>query len=263
MDFFSFCLYDFYHSFLFDRLSRVIWRCIESGYAKEGENVMALTELRVKELLKERRWTTKVLAEKTGMSESYLTHIKNGTRRWNEDALKKIAQAFELDPIDLFAHRKANHDEQLPVPHEELPTTPINVQLVNVPVMGDIPSTPSPYNNQLMQVTTGYKEIFVPILNATDESLFCLCVENNGMSPRFVRGDYLIISPASPAVSGDIVAVEYKIDRAVKGIMQVTFMDEFVVLESVNHKQPPVALVKGKDQFTVIGKVIYRYQRMV
>ena len=63
---------------------------------------MVSTRLRVKELLRERRWTTKVLAEKTGMSESYLTHIKNGTRRWNEDALRKLAIAFELEPIDIF-----------------------------------------------------------------------------------------------------------------------------------------------------------------
>lgn len=224
---------------------------------------MALTELRVKELLKERRWTTKVLAEKTGMSESYLTHIKNGTRRWNEDALKKIAEAFELDPIDLFVHRKNYADEAAALPHEALSSTPLNIRLFNVPLMGDIPSSPSAYNNQLMQVTTGYKEMFVPILNNTDEAMFCLSVENNAMSPRFVRGDYLIISPAAPAQSGDIVAVEYKTDRTVKAIMQITFMDEFIVLESVNHKQPPVALVKGKDQFNVIGKVIYRYQRMV
>ena len=47
----------------------------------------SMTELRVKELLREKGWTTKILAEKTGMSESYLTHIKNGTRRWNEDSL--------------------------------------------------------------------------------------------------------------------------------------------------------------------------------
>ena len=56
---------------------------------KKGRGFMSSTELRVKELLRERGWTTKVLAEKTGLSESYLTHIKNGTRRWNEDALKK------------------------------------------------------------------------------------------------------------------------------------------------------------------------------
>ena len=64
------------------------------------------TELRVKELLRERGWTTKVLAEKTGMSESYLTHIKNGTRRWNEDALRKLADAFDLHPVDMFAQKR-------------------------------------------------------------------------------------------------------------------------------------------------------------
>ena len=68
------------------------------------------TELRVKELLRERGWTTKILAEKTGMSESYLTHIKNGTRRWNEDSLRKLAVAFELSPIELFAQRRKRTD---------------------------------------------------------------------------------------------------------------------------------------------------------
>ena len=54
------------------------------------------TELRVKEVLREKGWTTKILAEKTGMSESYLTHIKNGTRRWNEDSLRKLAKHLKL-----------------------------------------------------------------------------------------------------------------------------------------------------------------------
>ena len=71
---------------------------------------MSSTELRVKELLRERGWTTKVLAEKTGLSESYLTHIKNGTRRWNEDALKKLANAFGTHPVDLFAQRRTRTD---------------------------------------------------------------------------------------------------------------------------------------------------------
>src|SRR3989338_8927229 len=72
--------------------------------------LMASTTLRVKELLREKGWTTKVLAEKTGMSESYLTHIKNGTRRWNEDSLRKLANAFELNPIDLFVERRNRTD---------------------------------------------------------------------------------------------------------------------------------------------------------
>ena len=223
---------------------------------------MSSTELRVKELLRERGWTTKVLAEKTGLSESYLTHIKNGTRRWNEDALKKLATAFGAHPVDLFAQRRTRTDHvEATVKAPE--NINVDLQLKIVPVMGDIPSNPSPYNNQLMQVTTGYKDVFVPVSSSTDESMFCLQIENNGMAPNFVKGDYLIVSPETWTRSSDIAAVEYGNETVTKAIMQVTYMEEFVVLESVNHKTPPVALVRGKDHFRVIGKVIYRYQRML
>ncbi len=221
---------------------------------------MSSTELRVKELLRERGWTTKVLAEKTGLSESYLTHIKNGTRRWNEDALKKLAVAFGAHPVDLFTQRRTRTDNvEASVKMPE--TINVDLQLKIVPVMGDIPSNPSPYNNQLMQVTTGYKDIFVPVSNSTDDSMFCLSVESNVMAPNFVKGDFLIISPETWTRSGDIAAVEYGNDTPIKAIMQVTYMEEFMVLESVNHKTPPVALVRGKDHFRVVGKVIYRYQK--
>jgi len=223
---------------------------------------MSSTELRVKELLRERGWTTKVLSEKTGLSESYLTHIKNGTRRWNEDALKKLASAFDTHPVDLFAQRQArtdNVESSVMMPED----TNVNLQLKIVPVMGDIPSNPSPYNNQLTQVTTGYKDIFVPVFNNNDDAMFCHCVESNTMAPNFVKGDFLIVSPETWTRSGDIAAVEYgNSDNPTKAIMQVTYMEEFIVLESVNHKASPVALVKGKDHFRVIGKVIFRYQRL-
>jgi len=222
---------------------------------------MSSTELRVKELLRERGWTTKVLAEKTGMSESYLTHIKNGTRRWNEDALKKLANAFDIHPVDLFAQRRSRTDDvdsNIKMPK----TTGVDLQLKIVPVMGEVPSNPSPYNNQLMQVTTGYKDVFTPVFNSSDDSMFCLSIENNSMAPNFVKGDYLIVSPETWTRSGDIAAVEYGNENTVKGVMQVTYMEDFIVLESVNHKHAPVALIRGKDNFRVIGKAIYRYQKL-
>jgi phage repressor protein C with HTH and peptisase S24 domain len=219
------------------------------------------TELRVKELLRERGWTTKVLAEKTGMSESYLTHIKNGTRRWNEDALRKLSDAFNLHPIEMFAQRK-NRTDNLENNVEVLEETTVDLKLKIVPVMGDIPTNPSPYNNQIMQVTSGYKDVFIPVFNNKDDSMFCLSLENNSMAPIFAKGDYLIISPETWTRSGDIAAVEYGNDVPVKAIMQVSYMDEFVVLESVNHKQPPVAIVKGKDHFRIIGKLIQRSQKL-
>lgn len=224
---------------------------------------MTSTRLRVKELLRQRRWTTKVLAEKTGMSESYLTHIKNGTRRWNEDALKKLADAFELEPIDLFEHRKSRVEAAAAAEKlAEQPQEVVEQKTKLVPVMGEIPSNPSPYNNQLAQVTTGYKDIFVPVFGSDDESIFCFCIEDNAMAPNFVKGDYLLISPAVWTRSGDIVAVEYGNGTPTKAILQVSYMDDFIVLESINHKRTPIALVRGKDHFRIIGKVVYRYQKM-
>jgi SOS-response transcriptional repressor LexA len=220
------------------------------------------TELRVKELLREKGWTTKVLAEKTGMSESYLTHIKNGTRRWNEDSLRKLANAFEVSPIDLFAQRRQRTDDiDKNVSLPEKSDVDLKVQIV--PVVGDIPSNPSPYNNQLMQITTGFKDVFIPVLNTTDSSMFSLSVENNLMAPTFVKGDCLIVSPEVWTRSGDIAAVEYGNDAPVKAIMQVTYTDDFIVLESVNHKSAPIALVRGKDHFRIIGRVIQRHQKLV
>lgn len=220
------------------------------------------TQLRVKELLREKGWTTKILAEKTGMSESYLTHIKNGTRRWNEDSLRKLSQAFEISPIDLFAeHRQRTDDIDKNVSMPE--QSDLELQVKVVPVVGEIPSNPSPYNNQLMQVTTGYKDVFVPVFNSADNAMFALCVENNTMAPTFVKGDYLIVSPEIWTRSGDIAAVEFGNDTPTKAVMQVTYTEDFIVLESVNHKQPPIALVRGKDHFRIIGRIIQRSQKFI
>ncbi len=222
----------------------------------------SLTELRVKELLREKGWTTKTLAEKTGLSESYLTHIKNHTRRWNEDCLLKLANAFEMSPIDLFAQRRNrtdNIDSSVSMPER----ADIELKVQIVPVVGEVPSNPSPYNNQLVQITSGHKDIFVPILNTNDNSMFAFAIDSNLMAPTFVKGDIIIISPEVWTRSGDIAAVEYGNDTPIKAIMQVTYTEDFIVLESVNHKMAPIALVRGKDHFRIIGRVVQRHQRFV
>lgn len=226
---------------------------------------MISTRLRVKELLKERHWTTKVLAEKTGMSESYLTHIKNGTRRWNEDALRKLAEAFELTPADILDQQSALGavTPNLILPEEvKQQLANLNVNVKVVPVVGQIPSQPSAANNQILQLATGYKGHFVPVVSHNDDAMFCLCIEDNNYAPTFTKGDFLVISPATKANSGDMVAIEYGTDTPIKTIAQVNFTDELVVLESVSHKKSAQPLIRGKDQFKIIGKVVYRYQKL-
>jgi len=220
------------------------------------------TALRVKELLREKGWTTKILAEKTGMSESYLTHIKNGTRRWNEDSLRKLSHAFEISPIELFAQHRQRTDQvtsSVKMPEK----SDVQVQVQIVPVVGDIPSHPSPYNNQLTQVTTGCKDMFTPMINRTDAGMFALMVNTNLMAPIFEKGDILVISPDVWTRTGDIAAVEYGNETPIKAIMKVTLSDDFVVLESVNSKQAPIALIRGKDHFRIIGRVIERHQNFI
>jgi len=222
----------------------------------------SLTGLRIKELLREKGWTTKILAEKTGMSESYLTHIKNATRRWNEDSLRKLAHAFEMEPIELFArHRKRTDNVASTVTAPETVSVDLKVQVI--PVMSDIPSNPSPYNNQIMQVTSGCKDVFIPVLNGSDPSMFALMLNGNQLAPTFEKGDILVISPEVWTRSGDIAAVEYGNDVHVRGIMKVTYTEDFTVLESVNFKQAPIALIRGKDHFRIIGRVIGRHQNFV
>ena len=220
------------------------------------------TELRVKELLREKGWTTKVLAEKTGMSESYLTHIKNGTRRWNEDSLRKLANAFEVSPIDLFMQRRKrtdNIDNNVSLPEN----ADVSLKLGVIPVVGDIPSNPSPFTNQLMQTTTGYKDIFVPTLNTTDMSMFALVVDSNNMAPIFSKNDILIISPEVWTRTGEIGVVEYGNDVTKKAIMRVTYAEDFILLSPLNHKESPVALIRGKDYFRNIGRVVQRISNLI
>ncbi len=220
---------------------------------------MASTALRVRELLREKGWTTKNLAEKTGMSESYLTHIKNRTRRWNEDALRKLANAFGVSPVELFEERRQRTDDiDSNVSLPEKSDVQLKVQIV--PVVGEIPSNPSPYNNQLMQLTTGFKDVFVPVLNSTDTAMVALSLASNQLAPVFDKGDLLVISPEVWARSGDIAAVEFGNETHVKAIARVSYTDDFVILESVNHKAAPIPLVRGKDHFRIIGKVIARHQ---
>lgn len=226
---------------------------------------MASTRLRVKELLRERRWTTKVLAEKTGMSESYLTHIKNGTRRWNEDALRKLAIAFELEPIEVFENGGQTSSAATSAPRvvaDANVAANVSLQVKVVPVVGEIPSNPSSHNNKLVQLTTGHKGEYIPTFGSDDDAMFALYLQDHSLSPMFIKGDYLIVSPAVWTRSGDIVAVEYGKENPEKIIAQVNYTNEFVVLESVNHKRAPIALVRGKDTFRIIGKVLYRYQKM-
>ena len=64
----------------------------------------------------------------------------------------------------------------------------------------------------------------------------------------------------SEGVFGDMAAVEYGNESLIKTICRVAYTDDFIVLESINGKHAPIALVRGKDHFRIIGRIIARNQ---
>jgi len=220
-----------------------------------------------------------MLAEKTGMSESYLTHIKNSTRRWNEDILKRLADAFGVHPVEMFSVQKKQFDHKgglgglpegaagsiatAPYQNEASDMLEVPVPLM-VPVMKEIPSSPSPYNNELTQITSGCKGMFVPVVGSDDHDMFCYKVDSSSFKPRFSRNDYLIVSPRTQVKSGDIVAVEYGDVSPIRTFMHVSFVDDYTILEPLNpsKRKTPVVMQRGQDAYRIIGRVVFRYQKL-
>ncbi len=63
--------------------------------------MLNLLPQRIKYLRELKNWTQAVLAEKAGVSRSYISELERGTREPTVGILKSIADAFQV-PIDIF-----------------------------------------------------------------------------------------------------------------------------------------------------------------
>lgn len=63
--------------------------------------MLNLLPQRIKYLRELKNWTQAVLAEKAGVSRSYISELERGTREPTVGILKSIAEAFQV-PIDIF-----------------------------------------------------------------------------------------------------------------------------------------------------------------
>ncbi|MBK04622.1 MAG: hypothetical protein CL920_19740 [Deltaproteobacteria bacterium] len=58
---------------------------------------------RVRELRKDKKWTLETLAQKTGLSVSYLSLLERGGSGYSAESIDKIAEAFSVSPSLLQA----------------------------------------------------------------------------------------------------------------------------------------------------------------
>jgi len=225
---------------------------------------MISTKLRLRELLVERRWTTKTLAKKAGLSESYLTHLKNGTRRWNEDTLMRLSIAFEMQPTELFFFQPAKREKE----GEPVPVAALSEEGLDdhIPIFDVIPAHPGEMQTKEEFCGAGFSGYTFSAFGEVGKEAFCLRVKSSEYEPLFSREDVLVISPSEWSKTGDIVATEFyskKAGEVVIALARVSYLSDFILVDCLSKKEKrgPFALIRGKDQFRVIGKVVARYQK--
>ena len=78
-----------------------------------------MVELRVKEILKERKMSVKSLAEGLGKTPQYMSNVINGDKGVSVNSLEEIAKFLDVPISSLFADYKANREQpcQLKCPH--------------------------------------------------------------------------------------------------------------------------------------------------
>lgn len=78
-----------------------------------------MVELRVKEILKDRKMSVKSLAEGLGKTPQYMSNVINGDKGVSVNSLEEIAKFLDVPISSLFADYMANREQpsQLKCPH--------------------------------------------------------------------------------------------------------------------------------------------------
>ncbi len=74
------------------------------------DNVRVLVGERIRNLRKERGWSQEELGEKADLQHTYVGAIERGEKNASIDTLEKIAVAFNIEILDLFALAQGRMD---------------------------------------------------------------------------------------------------------------------------------------------------------
>lgn len=74
------------------------------------DNVRVLVGERIRKLRKERGWSQEELGEKADLHHTYVGAVERGEKNASIDTLEKIATAFNIEILDLFAFAQGRID---------------------------------------------------------------------------------------------------------------------------------------------------------
>lgn len=162
----------------------------------------------IKHLRENLQLSTRDVCEKSGISIGYLSLIENGNRRASAIILKKLANVYDVDYLDLY--EKAGYIDLIKDTKKQL------TNYIKIPVLGRvIAGVPM----EAIEEHIGYEEIDPKLAKAGE--FFALVIKGNSMEPHFFEGDIVIVKKLNNVENGDIAVVLVNGEEAtVKRIMK-------------------------------------------
>lgn len=212
---------------------------------KRKESGHPLRDLRVKAGL-----TLEELSEATNMSPSYLSRLESGSRRLNEDILSRLSQALDCSPAELLVQIQSKKTEK----RYETSSTDNVVKIKDLPVYivkNNDDGKPS-VSSQSVELINRPSE-YVGVKNA-----FCCRLEESAWTPRYQKGETLLLNPYSPLKDGCSILVKSKDNRiyigSYKAIENEGLPTELTLVLNFSETQDEITFsLKDIEAFRITG----------
>ncbi len=178
-----------------------------------------LRDLRIKKDL-----TTRQVYEKSGVSNSYLSLVENGNRKASAIILKKLANVYNVNYIELY--EKAGYIDLI--------NDNNTINYKRIPVLGRIPAG---VPIELIEDILDYEDISEDMLKGGKE-YFALKVKGNSMEPKYLDNDTIIILKQNNCESGqDCIVMVNGDDGTFKRVFK---SDSGITLQPLNNEYMPM-----------------------
>lgn len=233
--------------------------------------------MRFPDLLKRYRerkdYTKTFLAEKVGLSSTYLINVENGRKIPPPlETCESIADALGLSPQEkkeffkaAFTERNKDKDSgykeklglsgkfETSIKESNVTFDPSPKNLKRVPVISFVQA--SSWAEAVDSYEPGDGQDFLLIEHEGGEMVFSVIVNGDCMEEEFRQGDKILVDPEKEVQSGDYALIKDLISDEVTFKKVILTEKGGAILQPLNPKYQPIIL-DSKRKYKIIGKVI-------
>lgn len=188
-------------------------------------------------LLEERKIDQSMLAKNIGVSNASVSYWLNGEKYPRIDKIQKIADFFDIP--------KSHLTEEHPSKIMEL-----NSLAMKVPILGFFPEE---QKVEVAQQDLGKK---FELLEASNQEIFYLQIQNCSMEPTIPNRSYVLIKKQEKIENGNIVAIRIKSSSEI-ALMRIRHIDENIQFLVPDNPEYDEIIIKDQhEDVEIIGKAV-------